>query len=184
MNDEIEVTPALEVAPSGNTAGLIGFVLSLLSCGGCLAPVAMIVCAIAVFKKPRGLAVAGLIIAIIQLTVGLAVGSFFYQNRELIQNGMESSINLASLAEIASAIDAEAALKGRALTLEEGTKMVQNKLDYYQVPVRFEIVDGDDFIIRSAGPDKVFDTADDLNHETDLEDYVKMILKKQEKPVN
>lgn len=62
--------------PQKNTIGLVGFIVSLasiLTCGF-VAPIGALVSFIGVFKRPRGLAVAGLIIGLILSVVPLLFG--------------------------------------------------------------------------------------------------------------
>lgn len=67
--------PAYQPTPVGtNTLGLVGFIVSLVGVLtlGCLAPVGLLLSAIALLKAPRGFAAAGTIISV--LTLGTAAG--------------------------------------------------------------------------------------------------------------
>lgn len=62
-----------------NRLGLAGFIVSLvgLLTLGCLSPVGLVLSLIAVFRRPRGCAVAGLVLGCIGVTVGGIIGTKF-----------------------------------------------------------------------------------------------------------
>ena len=66
-------TPTAE--SQSNTLGLVGFIVSIvgLLTGGCLAPIGLVLSIIAVFKQPRGFAIAGIVISLIGLLVFLVL---------------------------------------------------------------------------------------------------------------
>jgi len=59
-----------------NSLGLAGFIVSLVSFLTCgiLAPIALILSIIAMFKRPKGFAIAGLVISLFQLLLILVIG--------------------------------------------------------------------------------------------------------------
>jgi len=65
MNDQYQPQPAVNQT---NALGLTGFIISLVSlltCGGILSPISLILCLIALAKPPKGFAIAGLVLSII-----------------------------------------------------------------------------------------------------------------------
>ena len=66
-------TPIAE--SQSNTLGLVGFIVSIEGqiTGGCLEPIGLVLSIIAVFKQPRGFAIAGIVISLIGLLVFLVL---------------------------------------------------------------------------------------------------------------
>ena len=157
-------------APS-NGLGIAGFVCSLvglLSCG-LVAPVGLLLSAVAMFRPPRGFAIAGLvlgalgslwivaIVAVIVLTVGLSAIDL------VLRAGDVQSIF--DLAEIRRAVRAHYEETGSlpasldALSLEEDTLT-----DSWGARYTYEAgADGRSYTIHSPGRDGQADTADDID---------------------
>ncbi len=72
-------TPTPSLPRRSNGLGLAGFIVSLvgLLTLGCLSPVGLVLSLVAVFRRPRGFAVAGLVLGCIGLTVGGVIGTKF-----------------------------------------------------------------------------------------------------------
>ncbi|MEO0484246.1 MAG: DUF4190 domain-containing protein [Planctomycetota bacterium] len=66
-------TPIAE--SQSNTLGLVGFIVSIvgLITGGCLAPIGLVLSIIAVFKQPRGFAIAGIVISLVGLLLFVVI---------------------------------------------------------------------------------------------------------------
>ena len=164
-----------------NTIGLVGFVLSLVGLiGCCFQPAALVSLAglilsiIGLSRRPRGLAIAGTILGIIGLAgvliiflmVGVAIVAF-----------VPLMIAIAALAgpEIETAVE-QAILEQAVARYVDETGSIP--VDLSQIPdleeklrtdpwgtlYRLDVIDPgtEDFLIRSAGEDKVFDTEDDI----------------------
>lgn len=164
-----------------NTIGLVGFVLSLVGLiGCCFQPAALVSLAglilsiIGLSSRPRGLAIAGTILGIIGLAgvliiflmVGVAIVAF-----------VPLAIAVAALAgpEIETAVEQSIFDQAVARYVDETGAL---PVDLSQIPdlseklrtdpwgtlYRLDVIDvaTEDFLIRSAGEDRVFDTEDDI----------------------
>jgi hypothetical protein len=159
--------------PVSNNLGIAGFVLSLVglfACGGLLCPVGALLSFIAMFKQPRGFAVGGLIIGVIGsfgfiiflLLGGLAfvaaVLGFAWLSGPTIQT---TSSMVESERIIVEYRDEHGAFPDGV----QGNLMIRDHTDAWATPLHYERVSDDAFEIRSAGPDRTFDTSDDISFE-------------------
>ncbi len=159
--------------PPSNGLGVAGFIVSLvglLATCGALAPVGLLLSTIAIFKKPRGFAFAGIvigligtvIISVIALTGAAAVG--FAADQVRVQEQMaereQAQIQIAGLAERVGVFHQQNARPPLALDLlpyVDPTMLI----DPWGRAFEFE-PDIDGFAIRSVGPDGVGFTDDDV----------------------
>ena len=151
-----------------NGLGIAGFILSLvgliLTCG-LLSPLGLLLSLFALFKPPRGFAVAGVITGL----VGSAMLAFFGYAIVMRALGIgEAARAAAKTAQTMAVIDQAQAVieQHRAESGElpegiEGNKLVIGIQDAWQNSLRYDRMNGD-YLIRSAGPDGEFETADDL----------------------
>jgi hypothetical protein len=154
-----EPLPPPSREPPSNAIGLAGFVVSLvgiISCGA-LSPIGLILSLIGLRKEPKGLAVAGTIIGGVGIVLlGVLVGLVVI----LIPRGQVAATEaVVMMAE--RAIEARAAETGDLPSVDEGKELIAEHTDAWGNPLRYE-PSGDEFTIRSAGPDGAFDTADDI----------------------
>lgn len=153
-----------------NILGIVGFVFSILgliSCG-LLAPVGLLLSFIALFKSPRGFAIAGTVISLIG-TVFFAFWGFvmvltFAGLKEAAESAGGSLATIAVLAEARQAVEGErrAGATGEVLDDARGNEIAGRFTDGWNQPLRYER-QGDTFRILSAGPDLQFGTADDID---------------------
>ncbi len=156
--------PGSVMPKQSNGLGIAGFVVSLLGIPTCgmLSPIGALLSFIAVFKQPRGFAIAGLVIG--------ALGSIF-----LAMAGVGMIMGLAKLGGAGNVMKsgfaiAEAQQKILAYQKahealpddEEGQELIEDILDGNEMALRYKRLDDDKFELRSAGVDKEFDTPDDL----------------------
>jgi type II secretory pathway pseudopilin PulG len=158
-----------------NGLGIAGFVLSIigvLTCGT-LNIVSLPISMIALLWRPRGFAIAGTVISFLGVGFLALVGWGIVAGVMGLKGIAEeiTRINETNIA-IADARNAIENYRREHNTLPdgiEGNKLVVPFKDGWQTELRYE-VDGNEYVIRSAGPDKAFDTPDDLtSHEQQVE---------------
>lgn len=177
MNDHATAQPTSQ----SNTAGLVGFIISLVSligCGGLLSPISLIFSLVGMGKEPKGFAIAGLVLSILGSLWILFI--LFFGGLAIVLG----AIGLGLLAAVAVVI---AAVGQNAFTIVDGVH------DHYKangaVPLTIDELnldaadltdnwgndfayapgsDGDAFLLISAGPDGVLANSDDLIGEIDF----------------
>jgi len=142
-----------------NGLGIGGFVVSLvgiLTCG-VISPIALILSLLALKKQPRGLAIAGTVIGGVGtlLVAGIAVA---WVTIPEIKQVFQTSI---AMAEAHTIIESNRGENDALPSDEEGNRLIEDIEDGWGNPLQYEL-DGETFIVRSAGPDGEFDTADDI----------------------
>lgn len=176
-------------APQSNMMGVVGFVLSLLglvlSCG-LLSPLAVLVSFIGCFKKPNGLAIAGLIIGIIG-SIWMVVFLLFFGATFLAAIGVaavavaagapfwEAQIDMSQIAVAVEAYEVEngelpASIDDIAVTLD-----VSVLTDAWGQPYAYQVFDDGTFELSSIGEDGFGGTDDDIIYDPDasweMEDF-------------
>lgn len=151
-----------------NGMGTAGFVISLvgllLFCG-LLSPLGLIFSLIGLGKEPRGLAIAGTVIGLIGSIwlplVGLAlIGTVVGLGAVADEPGSNIKTGI-SIAEAHGVIEQHSGAGGALPSAAEGNRLIAGIVDAWGTALRYE--PGDErYVIRSAGPDRVFGTADDI----------------------
>ncbi len=167
----------------GNTMGTVGFVLSLVGLVGCcfqpaalLSLAGLILSIIGLSKRPKGLAITGTILGVVGLggflivflIIGVAVVAF-----------VPLAIAVAAMAgpEIEVAVE-EAILHQQVAAYVQQTGSMPTdlsqipdinkglKTDPWDTPYKLEVTDpgANEYLIRSAGPDTIFGTEDDITN--------------------
>lgn len=142
---------------SSNTAGLVGFLLTLLTCGF-LSPLGLIFSLIGLRKAPRIMAVLGTVLGMLGV-IGYLVS--FMMMYGLARGGAYVISDLKVSEGVARIKQYREQNNGQLPDDIEGIKLVQDIKDGYDTPLRYEKT-GNTFKIRSAGRDKVWDTEDDI----------------------
>ncbi len=146
-----------------NRLGMAGFVCAVvgsLTCG-VLSPLALVFSAIALFKRPRGLAIAGTVLGLI----GSLWLAFFGVALVLGMLGLRVAEEIAttdSLRDAAMRIDEYEGEHGAYPSQEEGQRIIQPYTDDWGNALRYAVVAGGAYTIISSGRDGTFGTADDL----------------------
>ena len=150
-----------------NGLGIAGFVISLaslLTCG-LTSPIGMLISLVAMRKRPRGMATAGFLIGGLQ--TGLLIGAVLLSvsTGQAIQHQPEHSLHTRktqdAMAEARDVVERYRADEERLPEGIEGNKLVVPMEDSWGEALRYERR-GDGYLIRSAGPDGVFESPDDL----------------------
>lgn len=165
----------------GNTLGLIGFVLSLIGLlGCCVQPAALfsiaglVLSIVALSKRPRGLAIAGVVLGVLGassalvvfLLIGAAVLAFIplaIAVAAMAGPEIETEVEQAILeAKVSAYVDQAGAFPTDLSQIPDLSEKLLT--DPWGTPYRLDILNvaAEDFEIRSAGPDRVFDTEDDV----------------------
>lgn len=140
-----------------NALGILGFVLAIV-----LPPIGLLVSVVAVFRSPRGFAVAGIVIGLITSLLLTICAGFFYVFGGLMldvateMNEIDRVIQRVEEYQLANDGRLPTDLDGLGLTESERTDVWGNvyRLDAGSEPGLFKIV--------SAGADGRFDTRDDV----------------------
>ncbi len=163
--------------------GTVGFVLSLVGLVGCciqpaalLSLAGLILSIIGLSKRPKGLAVAGTILGVI----GLSMFLLFYL---IVGLSVVLIVPLAIAVAAMAGPDIEVAIEEAVLHQQVAQYVDQTgsmpvdltqipdideriKTDPWDTPYKLEVIDPgtEQYIIRSAGPDMIFGTEDDITH--------------------
>ena len=157
----------VEVVRQSNGLGIAGFVVSLVSFLTCglLSPIGMLLSFMALFKRPRGFAVAGFVLGTLGTLLMAALLAMV-----MAFGGVEGVRKMAF--NVIAVLQADQKIKdyekqNHALPDDEtGQALVQGFVDGNGVPVRYRLVKPDKYELRSAGPDQQFDTPDDLTNDS------------------
>lgn len=150
-----------------NGLGIAGFVVSLtgvLFTCGLLAPLGLFLSSLAMFKRPRGLATAGLVIGLVG-TLWLAAGGL------VVTAGMAEAGEAQRLVRTTSALEQAAALvesnrqpDGALLDDRQGQMLIVDLQDGYGNALHYQRLPSGQFEVRSAGHDGLYHTADDVTN--------------------
>ena len=151
--------PAPPLRSQTNGLGIAGFVVSLVGIFTCvLCPVGLILSLIALKNQPKGFAIAGTVIGGLGT---LLLGGFIVMIVSTPQalDGIKTGI---TIAQAHAAIEESRGEDGALPSDEEGNQLIEEFEDAWGNPLRYELQGEDRYIIRSAGPDGEFGTADDI----------------------
>lgn len=153
--------------PPNNGVGLTGFILSIVGLATCgtLNFLSLPISLIGLLWKPRGFAIAGTIISLL----GAGFFSLVGMGIVMLALGLKEGITSAGqrLQTDAKMQEAKGAIEGYRLQNNalpdgiEGNKLVVTMKDAWDTELRYDL-DGKTYVIRSAGPDKQFNTEDDI----------------------
>lgn len=165
-------TGTVVVVEQSNSAGFWGFILSLLgvTCcvGTCFSWVGLIVSLIGLGKRPRGFAIAGVVLGVIGTTGGLA----FWGTAGKPVIRLARSIGLVEIRTVASMWEAEklvleayddtGRLPASLTDLADGTLVFT---DEWGTPLGYRVsTNGQGYSLHSAGPDKLWGTGDEISY--------------------
>lgn len=153
-----------------NGLGIAGFVVSLvglLATCGVLCPLGLLLSLFALFRRPRGLAIAGTVIGLVGSVWVVGALLFVTTARmtavERAEYVRAADVTRAAFAQGNQLIEIHRAEQGRLPDGVAGNKLLLELTDGWGGSIRYDIQDDDKtYLLRSAGPDGTFDTADDL----------------------
>ncbi|XAM00429.1 DUF4190 domain-containing protein [Phycisphaeraceae bacterium D3-23] len=142
-----------------NGLGLAGFIVSIVGmvlCLGALCPIGAVISIPAVFKQPRGFAIAGLIIGVMGTLLWALLWVMFYVIQSQIPNYSiyDAQYQIDDYFYMHNALPDDAA----------GQQLVDWYEDDWDTAFRYRRIDAQNYEIISAGPDTQFGTADDQTH--------------------
>ncbi len=156
--------------PQSNGLGIAGFVISIVGFVTCglVSPVGLVLSAVGLRREPRGLAIAGLVLGILgslwMVLGGLAFGAALVGIGAAAKGAVPTAATLATLGESEVAIEKYRSEHNgqlpddwKAVVSAAGAKTT----DAWGHEIRFKKT-ASGYELRSAGPDGVFDNADDL----------------------
>lgn len=150
--------------PEKNVLGIVGFALSF-----CTGPIGLIISLIALGKRPRGFAIAGVIISLISSVVLGLVGWFVFWAGSLGIKAAEATLEMKAVRSAVKAYQSAnqdqlpSDLSGLSLTAEQTT-------DPWGTAYRLQSNPDGTWAIVSASLDTTFDTVDDLVMTADMSD--------------
>lgn len=168
----IDAGPSSQL-PARNGLGLAGFIVSLVgvfcTCT-ILSPIGLLLSVIALFKPPRGFAIAGTVIGLAGTVILALASSFVWVVVQNVPNsgfGQIVPILNTMMSAAAAVTDLANASPGAVPSQEAGSEIAARHKDAWGTPFRYE--PGDHvFHVVSAGSDKQFDTPDDLKLDNDV----------------
>jgi hypothetical protein len=152
-------------APTGsNGLGIAGFIISLVAiCTGfLLSPIALLLSVIALFKRPKGFAVAGTIIGGLGSLVLVVTAVFLISfGSQMLALGMKGFKAWQTLQQGDARVQQARQDEGELPSTEAGTELVEDLKDPWGQSLRYKRKNND-YRVLSAGPDQQFGTGDDL----------------------
>lgn len=153
--------------PPTNGWGTAGFIFSIFGIftGGLLSPVALLMCMLGLRKKPRSFAMIGFLLsllgsAFLASVVAIPVIAAHRHHEHRMQRD-QIEMTYRSVQAVVSTIEAQAQLAGERLDGFSGNAITIQHKDAWETDLRFD--EGEEgFAVRSAGPDRHFDTQDDV----------------------
>ena len=172
--------PIAYMTPGGmpaqtNTPGLVGFILAMVGLIGiCVSPmlvfgvIGTVLCAIGVFRRPRGLAIAGLIVGAIEMLVGLVIVLFIGTILGGAAVGFNAAVKAAQTMQtgmaIRAAVDAQKQKAGTLPATLAAVPGLASTSDGWGHPIHYvpDAPTRGEFELVSDGPDGRPGTADDV----------------------
>lgn len=151
-------------------AGLIASVLGIFTCGF-LHPLSLLISLVGLLKPPRGMAIAGTVISLLGIGFlvlsgyGLVMGILGF--KQFMSEEEKRRQTATTISEATTVIESHRDRTGALPDSIEGSKLILQDKDAWGEPLRYETSAGK-YIIRSAGPDKKMNTADDVTSEQKL----------------
>ncbi|HVX87223.1 MAG TPA: DUF4190 domain-containing protein [Phycisphaerae bacterium] len=160
-------TTYVQASPS-NGLGVAGFITSLVGIVTCglLCPIGLILSFIAIFRRPRGFAVAGLVIGIVGTLIPVVI-FLIWGAAVLAMFGFAAAVGPAlqtygNISTAESRIHDAYAQHMSLPTDDDGDTLIDDLNDQWSHPLRYHRLGPTRYEIRSAGPDGSFDTPDDI----------------------
>ncbi len=146
-----------------NALGIVGFVFSV-TC--LLAPLGLLLSVVALLKGPRGFAIAGTIVgAVFSIPHGFVAFSA-YQWATMSPGEIVAATTTTETGTVIFAVERHIAQTGNAPDSLDNLGLGESSLtDFWGTPYRYDpgAAGNNDWTLSSAGPDKQFGTADDLD---------------------
>ena len=158
-----------------NNLGLAGFITALVGLVTCglLSPIGALLSFFGMFFRPRGFAFAGLLIGLVGSLWILAVTLFF--STILVTSfaamlGMPEVATFARLGVATSMVEEFRSSNGRLPDANDWAQLDSTSplsfMDGWETPLDYRVLEDGRYEIRSAGPDKLIDTDDDITTDT------------------
>jgi hypothetical protein len=150
--------------------GIAGFVVSLvafLTCG-LISPIALMLSLFALFKRPRGFAIAGSMLALLgtamlSLAVFLPLAAARESRRQHEHDRAEAQTR-EHIATAVALVEQSRAQNGGLPRDSIGQQMILGVMDGYGGELHYRRIDDARFEVRSAGRDGIFHNADDATN--------------------
>lgn len=172
MNEHAPAAGNAYESNGSNGLGLAGFIVSLvgfIACGGLICPIGLIMSLVALTKRPKGFAIAGVVIGALG-SLGFVLVFFVFGIAALMALvGLGLAVAAASIGQnginiykdIETYHDANG--KAPAVLTDLGTFTPAELEDTWGTPIRYTVsADGQEIWLRSDGKDKAQGTGDDI----------------------
>jgi hypothetical protein len=167
---------ASEVGPEkqSNGIGTAGFIVSLVAVPTCgvLSPVALVLSLLGLKKRPNGLAIAGTVIGAVGTVwlalVGVGMVMAFLGLKKVAKETGGDVPTTVAMGGAMAAIISHVSQDGKLPESAAGNALIAEFKDSAGRALRYE-PSGQNFVIRGAGKDGVFDTPDDVTMQSTTE---------------
>lgn len=154
-----------------NGLGIAGFIISLAGffTACILSPVGLLLSFIALFKRPRGFAVAGVILGLLGSIIPALIISFFgFIIFSAVMLGKPGFQTVIAVQEAGTTIKRHASNNNYTLPDDfDGNALLAGTRDGWSRPLHYRRTNDFSFELRSAGPDGLLQTQDDLEQRFD-----------------
>lgn len=153
--------------PPTNGWGTAGFIFSIFGIftGGLLSPIALLMCLLGLRKRPRSFAMIGLLLSLLGTAFLGSIVAVPVIAAHRHHRAMEQRYNIDVTRQILSEVDSKVAAQARYMNERldgySGNAVTIQHQDAWETDIRFD-ERNDGYAVRSAGPDRRFDSRDDL----------------------
>jgi hypothetical protein len=146
-----------------NGLGIAGFVTSLVGIVTCgiIAPIGLLLSLIALFKRPRGFAVAGTVIGAVMSIFLVVAGIGIVAGFLGLANSAKQFSAVGNLTNAKTTVQNYMQSRGQLPSEGEAKNLITTD-DPWGKRIRYERIASDEYTLRSAGPDSQFNTSDDV----------------------
>lgn len=168
MSSSEQHTPS---QPETNGLGIAGFICSIVGFVTCglLSPLGLLFSLIALFRSPRGFAIAGTVLGAIGSLFFFLVGmAMLLPLLAVVGIGAAAFEAMAPLIEASARIDEYQVTHQALPNEEEGTKLIGGITDTWNRALKYTPADDGSFTISSAGEDGQFGNDDDVDFNSSM----------------
>lgn len=167
----------IERAPQSNVLGIVGFILAF-----CLGPIGLLISLIALAKRPRGFAIAGVLVGLITTGVLVILGFGAWKMKDLI---MATANTQMQYTQIDAAVSSYKAANNGTLPADLASANIAGGVpnDFWGTPWQIEVAaDGSSYTLVAASIDRQFGTSDDIRipgglNPNQIADYLEHVIK-------
>lgn len=167
----------VERTPQSNVLGIVGFILAF-----CLGPIGLLISLIALAKRPRGFAIAGVLVGLITTGALVILGLGAWKLKDSIMAAANTQMQYT---QIDAAISSYKAANNGALPADLASANIAGGVpnDFWGTAWQIEVADdGSSYTLVSASMDQQFGTSDDIRipgglNPNQVGDYLEHVIK-------